>query len=330
MPERLLVITNRNAGTADDEAVNRALNVLREEAWAEVRSTGTMAELTDALTDSDHRTIVVAGGDGSLHAVVQALYDLGELGDRTLGLIPLGTGNDFARTLDIPRSARRSARIVLEGRPRHTDVVVDDDGRVTVNNVHMGAGVDAGDRGARWKARLHKISDTVGLGPIGLGPVNLGPLGIGAARVGPANLGKFGYPIGALQTAISPPMLEVSIEVDGKLVADDERVLMVAIGNGATVGGGTRLTPGADPHDGMLDILIATPAGLLDQLEYLIHLQAGRQEGYAKARLLRGRTITVRGRPFDVNSDGEIGGPVTERTWRVLPGAYSMLVPEPA
>ena len=329
MPQQLLVITNRNAGSADDEAINRALKVLREDAWAEVRSTGSLEQLSDALADTGDRTIVVAGGDGSLHAVVQALHDLGKLDESTLALLPLGTGNDFARTLDIPRSARRSARVVLEGSPRRTDVIVDDEGRITVNSVHIGAGADAGDRGARWKARLQQVSDVVRLGPIGLGPVNLGPLGLGTARLGRANLGRFGYPVGAVQMAIYPPVLSVKVEVDGELVAGaHEKVLMVALGNGATVGGGTPLTPDADPHDGLIDVLIATPASVLDQLEYFVHLQAGSHEAYAKARIVRGRTVTISGSPFDVNSDGEIDGPVTERTWRIVPDAYDMVVPQ--
>ena len=52
---------------------------------------------------------MVAGGDGSLHAVVTALHRRHELAERTLGLIPLGTGNDFARALDIPLDPAEAA-----------------------------------------------------------------------------------------------------------------------------------------------------------------------------------------------------------------------------
>lgn len=328
MAQRLLVITNGRAGSADAEAVGKALTVLREEAWVEVRSTSDLSELSGALADAGDRTIVVAGGDGSLHAVVQVLHDNGTLSESTLGLLPLGTGNDFARTLGIPRSARRAARVILDGTPRPTDLMVDDEDRITINCAHIGAGAEAGDRGARWKKRLHRISDTVGLGPVTLGPANLGPFGVGAARLGPARLGRFGYPIGALQTAIYPPMIQGRVEVDGEVVAEsDHEILMVAVGNGATVGGGTRLVPGADPHDGYLDVLIATPVSLLDQLEYVIHLQAGSHAAYACAQIVRGRSVSVIGTPFDCNSDGELDGPVTERTWQIRPAAYSMMVP---
>ena len=105
------------------------------------------------------------------------------------------------------------------------DLVVDEVGEIVVNNVHVGAGAQASRRGARWKERL---------GSIGIGKVNLG---------------KLGYPIGAVLSAFHPPSLHLRVEVDGKVVTDlDRPVLMVAVGNGANVGGGTELTPRRRPR----------------------------------------------------------------------------------
>lgn len=294
MATELLLITNSDAGTADQEAVDAAVAVLREGAEVEVSATSSPDELDEVLAGAGDRTIVVVGGDGSMHAVVQALYARGELAGRTLALVPLGTGNDFARTLDLPLEPEEAARVVLSGTPRPTDLVVDEEERVTVNSVHLGAGAEAGKRGARWKARL----------------------------------GKIGYPIGALETALNPPSLRVRVEVDDEVVVDvDQPVLMVAVGNGASVGGGTELTPDAEPHDGEVDVLIASPAGPLARLGYLLRLPFARHEQHADVRILRGRTVRVSGTPFDCNSDGEIDGPVRSRAWRVLPAAYAMVVP---
>ncbi len=292
--DRLLLITNSDAGTADQEAVDSALTVLRARAEVEVRGTSSPDELDEVLASAGDRTVVVAGGDGSIHAVVQALHSRGDLEGRTLALIPLGTGNDFARTLDLPLDAAEAAQVVLDGIARPTDLVVDEDGQVTVNSVHLGAGAEAGKRGARWKARL----------------------------------GKVGYPIGALETALNPPTLRLLVEIDGQIAVDvDKPVLMVAVGNGASVGGGTELTPDAEPHDGEVDVLIATPLGTLARLGYLLRLPFARHEEHRDVRILRGRTVRVTGTPFDCNSDGEIDGPVRSRTWRVLPSAYAMVVP---
>ncbi|GAA4087650.1 diacylglycerol/lipid kinase family protein [Nocardioides kongjuensis] len=294
MATRLLLITNSDAGTADREAVDAALAVLREGAEVEVSGTSSPEELDDVLASAGERTVVVAGGDGSIHAVVQALHARADLAGRTLALIPLGTGNDFARTLGLPLDPAQAAHVVLTGTPRPTDLVVDEDGQVTVNSVHLGAGAEAGKRGARWKERL----------------------------------GKVGYPIGALQTALNPPSLRVRVEVDDEVVVDvDQPVLMVAVGNGASVGGGTELTPDAEPHDGQVDVLVATPRGPVARLGYLVRLPFARHEDHGDVRILRGRTVRVSGTAFDCNSDGEIDGPVRSRTWRVQPAAYAMVVP---
>lgn len=295
MDTALLVITNSDAGSADEAALDAALAVLRERADVEVRPTSAPEELRDVLRDAGDRSVVVAGGDGSIHAVVQALHDMGALRGRTLGLIPLGTGNDFARTLGIPLDAAEAARVLLDGTPRPTDLVVDDGGHVTVNNVHVGAGAEAGKEGARWKRRL----------------------------------GRIGYAVGALRVALDPPTLRVRVTVDDEVVADsDLAVLMVAVGNGASVGGGTEITPDADPHDGLADVLVATPERPLARLGYLLRLPLGRHPAHEDVHVVRGRKITVSGSPFDCNSDGEIDGPVSSRTWRILPAAYAMVVPD--
>ena len=101
----LLLITNVDAGGGRQEGLDIALGVLREDADVEVAVTTNPGELDGVLHRAGCRSIVVAGGDGSLHAVISALHRRHELAQRTLGLIPLGTGNDFARAL-VSRSTR--------------------------------------------------------------------------------------------------------------------------------------------------------------------------------------------------------------------------------
>ncbi|WP_237111638.1 YegS/Rv2252/BmrU family lipid kinase [Nocardioides sp. WS12] len=307
MSDSIVVITNADAGTADDEALESALEVLRRSFEVDVHATSSpdeLDEVLDGLGDLGDRKVVVVGGDGSVHAVVAALHRRNELSGRVLGLIPLGTGNDFARTLDIPLDPAEAAEAFATGHTRAVDLIVDDLDAVTVNGVHLGAGAEAGEKGARWKSRL---------GSVGIGKVNLG---------------KIGYPIGALQTALNPPTLRVRVEVDGEVVVDvDHQVLMVALGNGASVGGGTELTPDAEPHDGLIDVLVATPVGTLSRLGYALRLPFGRHEEHSDVQIVRGMSVRVSGSEFTCNSDGEIDGPVRSRSWRVLPAAYAMVVP---
>src|SRR3954471_17992600 len=153
----LLVISNAEAGTADEESLATALRVLREECSVELQTTSKPGELDSALHRAGSRRIVVAGGDGSLHAVVAALYRRNDLKGAVLGLLPLGTGNDFARANAIPLDVTEAAPTVLEGVVRPMDLVVDEVGEIVVNNVHAGAGAVASRRGAIWKDRLHRV-----------------------------------------------------------------------------------------------------------------------------------------------------------------------------
>lgn len=300
----LLVITNAAAGTSDEETLELALSVLREEVSVEVAQTSNPGELDGVLHRAGSRKLVVAGGDGSLHAVLNALHRRNELDRHVLGLLPLGTGNDFARGAGVPLDVEEAARAFLTGSPRPVDLLVDEVGQVVVNNVHVGAGAQASRRGARWKERL------------------------GSVGVGKANLGKLGYPIGAAIAAVRPPHLRLHVEIDGETVADVDRpVLMVAVGVGRSVGGGAELTPEAEVGDGRVDVMVSFSTGPVAKLGYAAQLVRGRHHERDDVLYRRASVVSVAGEAFWCSADGEISGPERQRTWRVEPAAYRMVLP---
>ena len=288
------MITNSEAGTNDEETLERALAVLRAATDVEVAATSNQGELDGVLHRRGGRQVVVAGGDGSLHAVVAALHRRHELGDTVLGLVPLGTGNDFARGVGIPLDAEEAARVIVAGDVRPVDLIVDCLGEVVVNNVHVGVGATA----SHNAQNLKKV------------------------------LGRFGYVLGALKAAVKPPFVRLRIEVDDHVVADFAHpILMVAIGNGSRVGGGAAITPEATPEDGKLDVMVSYSTSMWAKLGYAVRFRLGTHHERDDVLYLRANRVSVSGQDFYCSADGELYGPERNRTWHVEPAAFSMPLP---
>ncbi len=292
--EPILLITNSEAGSADAERLSHALAVLRSAADVEVTATANPGELDGVLHRRGGRQVVVAGGDGSLHAVVAALHRRHELADAVIGLVPLGTGNDFARGTGIPLDPAEAAHVVLTGEVTPVDLMVDCLGEVVVNNVHVGVGAQAA--------------------------INARPL----KKV----LGRAGYVLGALRASVKPPFVRLRIEVDDHVVADlAHPILMVAIGNGSRVGGGAAITPEAVPDDGKIDVMISFATSLGAKLGYAARFRRGTHHERSDVLYIRGTEVSISGQEFYCSADGELYGPERNRSWRVEPGAFRMPLP---
>jgi diacylglycerol kinase (ATP) len=295
----ILLITNAMAGSNEDQAVADAVDVLDRDFDVEVAATKQPEELAAVLDRCDGRAVVVAGGDGTLHAVVNGLYRSEHLKSTSLGLVPLGTGNDFARGVGIPLDPRAAAQVVLDGQTRPVDLIVDDEGNVIVNNVHLGVGAQASRKAGKWKPRL----------------------------------GRAGYAVGALSASLRPEFLHVDVFVDDVEVTLEEVVhdhlAQVAIGNGSYVGGGTALIPGADVGDGQLVVIVSQAVGKWGRVAYAARLRGGTHHMMKEVTRVQGRAVRVTGEPFHLVADGEISGPYTERCWELRRGAVEMFLPPP-
>jgi diacylglycerol kinase family enzyme len=293
---RLLVVLNPSAGGARGSPVERALTVLRAGADVQVVRPSGVAEGRAALAVAvrESRAVVVVGGDGTLHGVISLLSDLGALSATVVGLVPLGTGNDFARSLGVPLHPEEAARALLAGQARDLELITDDAGGVAVNAVHLGAGAEAARAAGRWKARL-------------------GPLA---------------FPVGAAIAGLRPRGWRLHVVADGEVLADvDRRVLMVALTVGRTIGGGAPLAPDADPGDGLAEVVVSEATGPVARLGYALHLRRGAHGARSDVRTTRAHSVTVSGEPYPVNADGEVAGPIARRTWTVRPRAWRFLAP---
>jgi diacylglycerol kinase family enzyme len=302
----LLVVVNRSAGTAQDDAVDAAVAELRTAADVVVAATGDAAELDEVLRAHPAHRVVALGGDGSVHAVVAALDRMGRLGvDDPVGIIARGTGNDLARALGLPLDPVDGAAAVLAGAVRPLDLIRDDAGGIVLNAVHAGIGAQAAAEAARLKQ----------------------------------GLGAVAYPVGAAIAGIGSSGWPLRVEVDGRVATHEAEgwaadggcaVLMVGVCNGPTIGGGTALAPGAEPDDGALDVVVSIATGPVARAAYGAALTAGRHVDRPDVLVLRGREVRLSGSAVAVDADGELDEIAAARTWRLEPRAWSVLAPEPA
>jgi len=291
---RALVITNAEAGSNDADSVEQALDILHDAGIdVTIAATSSTDELDSVLGARDGREILVAGGDGSLHAVIDSLHS-GDGLTGPIGLIPLGTGNDFARGLGLPLDPAEAAAVVVAGQTRQLDLLIDHDGGIVVNAVHAGVGADAG-------------REATSLKPV---------------------LGKIGYAVGAVLAEVKTQGHRLRVEADGEVLADGRHhVLQVGIGNGAFIGGGTPLAPDADPGDGKVDVVVSFAVSRLNRLLYAVRLHRGTHHEREDVQMTRVSKVRITGSGFWCNADGELTGPHTAKTWHVDAQAITMLVP---
>ncbi len=294
-PVPWVVIVNADAGSSAPDVVERVVRTLEKSVPVQLAETDDLDHLARAVEKvADEGVIVVLGGDGSLHAVVGCLEDADRLESVVVGLVPLGTGNDFARTIgsdrDDPVAAATALLSATEGR---IDLVHGDDGMVMVNAAHVGIGADAALDAEPWKDKL----------------------------------GVVGYAIGAVVSGVRAKGFRAAVTVDGETVPGRGRLVQVAIGNGRYIGGGTPLLPEADPTDGLVDVAISWADSRFRRLGYAWRLRKGRHPQRDDVEYLRGSVVTVLGQPVRGNVDGELTDPAPQHTWRVAPGALRMLLP---
>jgi YegS/Rv2252/BmrU family lipid kinase len=231
-------------------------------------------------------TLVVCGGDGLLRIAAQALAG----SEATLGILPGGRGNDFARALGVPLDAIQACRVVAAGRVRAVDVG-DVDGRVFLGVASCGLDSDVNKRAN--EARIIR--------------------------------GRFVY-VSSLFAALARwRPVEFSLTLDGRAVA--YRGYTVAVGNSGRYGGGVRIAPAALLDDGLLDVITAREASRLRYLAMLPRAFSGRHVDGEWVQAERARVVRIDAdRPLVIYADGDPIG-TTPATVGVRPGALWVLAP---
>ena len=297
---RALIVVNPAARGGANAAVGEALlRRMTLAGWTAELQVPESPEDTRALlaarTDVD--AVIVAGGDGTVGIAVQELVG----GTVPLGIIPTGTGNDFAtafglHTLDVDAAIAT----VLGGHTRTVDlgIVSTDDGRATAFASVLATGFDSlvNDRANRMRWPR----------------------------------GRRRYDIAILIEYLRLRRLRYDldwIDEHGDTGSTRGVLLMASVANSRSYGGGIPISPESDPTDGLLELVTVRPAGRLRLLRVLAKVFKAAHLGEPEVRVIRVREVTIAGEP-DVRgyADGDPVGSLPLRV-RVLPAALRIFTP---
>ena len=230
-----------------------------------------------------HATVIAVGGDGTVHEVVNGLMRAPAAARPALGVVPLGSGDDYAKMLPplAPGAARPGLRAavagIARGEARLHDVGVIRDGRG--GERYFANGMDAG-FGAHVVRNIAEVPRWL--------------TGLGA------------YLAAIARTMVRYPMLELRLQLDDQ-APFEHRSTLAAIMNGRCFGGSFWACPEALADDGLLDVLLADVVSRAQILRLVPKLMRGRHTGEPVLRMLRARRVMIESAsPLVIEADGEL------------------------
>lgn len=266
-----------------------------------LRYTERVGHATEIAREASTSCVVAVGGDGTINEVVNGLIGSG----KTLAAIPTGSGNDFVKSVGIPKNLAAALNIVLNGIERKVDA-----GKVSCGRLTDGSIVYAPER-------------------YFLNGVGIGFDGHVAWRVSKTKhlRGTLAYFAAVIRTLGEYRAPKFRISIDDRIITGKK--LMIATGNGRCAGGGFYLTPEAIVDDGILDFCMIDDVpvvGILPLIPVVMRGKAARNKAvtYGRMRNLSAESQT----PFSVHADGEVVGfNVNGVKIDVAPGSLRMLCP---
>ena len=289
------MIVNPAAGSVKNRnALLKQLRRLKASSVHVTRNKGAAKKFAREAVRAHCDEIIAAGGDGTLNEVINGMAK--RIGEVRIGLIPLGTGNDFARCLDLPATVEENIDIVLAGRTRAIDVV-----RAESDRIRYFVNVSAG-----------------------------GFSGLVNEKLTPALKRTWG-PLAYLRSAAAAlPQLRsyrTSVRLSDKKTFSLD-LYNVIIANGRFVAGGLPIAPEADPSDGLLDIILIPKRPASEMALLAAKMVLGNYLDADAITFRRAAKVSIRSRPgMWFNVDGELIGnnPIV---FEVMPRALQFVVAE--
>jgi len=226
-----------------------------------------LTELASEAVRVGYDVVIGCGGDGTVHHLLGPISG----SPVVLGIIPLGSGNDLARSLGIPRNYVLACEVIAQKKTRRLDL-------------------------ARIGGRFFASVASVGLSA----EVNR----VANARTRPACGGRWRYMLALLRVMWSYAPRPLRLWIDGREL--EREAVFVAVGNGAFFGGGFRILPNARMDDGWLDVCLANRLGRLRVLRAIPSVYRGRHGGHPAVEFYRARCVRILSTdPLRLFADGE-------------------------
>ena len=260
---------------------------------------GHLGELAGEAVRGGATSIVVVGGDGTVHEVVDGLLKAGLGTSVELSLLPLGTGKDFARSLRIPSRLEAAIDVARNGRVRTIDAgratYMSEEGEATAYFANFaGAGISGG------IARRANVT-TKALG------------------------GRLSFLVATLAVFSRWKPSEMTLEIDGE--SRRVRLLEALAMNGDYTAGGMWIAPEAAPDDGQFDVVLIGDFSKAEFATTFPKIYRGRHVGHAKVEIVRARELRVDvAEPLPIVLDGEQPGTTPVR-FELVPAALRVRVP---
>lgn len=295
----LLVNPAARSGAHTGAATHAAERLRAHGVQTSILSGGSAAESSELLRaalEVGVDAVAVAGGDGTVNLALQELAGTGI----PLGIVPAGTGNDFAATLGLRElDVVAAADAIAAGVTRTIDLarVTRDDGSTRFFGSVLASGFDS------------KVNDRA----------NAMRWPRGGSRYNIAILVEF------LTLAGIP--YDIAYEgADGTRGEVHGDLVMATVGNGRTYGGGIPIAPDADPADGLLDLVLVRPAGRLRLLGLLPKVYRGTHARVPEVSITRARSVRLSSPGVTAYADGDPIGALP-LTVDVAPGALTIFTP---
>ncbi len=237
----------------------------------------------DATGQPECSGVVAVGGDGTAFEVACGLMNSGV----PLGIVPAGTGNDFIKTVGLPKDPMKALDFILTHQPRPVDVGGLND-RLFLNV--CGTGFDVTVLGYTLAAKKY-------------------------CR------GILPYLIGLIRGIAHYKPVHVSFTADGKTEVRD--VLICSVANGRFFGGGIAICPDASADDGMLDLVVVEHKPRWQLPFYVLPLLMGKVLQFPFTSHKRCKSVEIHSEGMLLNIDGEIV-PMDTASFSILPGALSL------